>query len=379
MSPSPRRAFTLVELLVVLCIVTLLTGLLMPMVGLAKRSSMRTVSKAIMGKVEAALRQFKADYKGYPYQLAYADEGQPWTNALNYNIGTDIIQHDQDAVKADMAAAAGNYVFSSSNNWNRTSVHTFVPNRQNGQSSNDPWNSPESDVAPNYAYQPVVNGAWYWNYSPITPACVMLNRLAAERANELMLVGAINTGGVVMQDIQSGPTRGNLTHHGRDLSATPLVASPASQQHPGWAKDYLQGEIDAKYIRGDAILDAWFHPLIYICQVQPGCEYAFGQIQNQAVDIGNPAVYGLAPRGRRALQPFYPGTSTPIVGDPQTLPDTTQLMHSDMRAWSAPGYELEFELWSAGPDGRMSWWRDDLANRDNIPCGDYNRGIGAMP
>ena len=34
-------------------------------------------------------------------------------------------------------------------------------------------------------------------------------------------------------------------------------------------------------------------------------------------------------------------------------------MHSDMRFWAAPGYELEFELWSAGPDGQMSWWRDD--------------------
>jgi hypothetical protein len=73
-----------------------------------------------------------------------------------------------------------------------------------------------------------------------------------------------------------------------------------------------------------------------------------------------------------------PGTSTPLTAS-EFLPDPSDLMHSDMRFWAPPGYELEFELWSAGPDGQMSWWRNDPANADNIPCEPYNRGIGSQP
>ncbi len=379
----PRApGFTLLELLVVVAIVAVLMGMLMPMITQAKRSSLRTVTQGIMSKAETALYQYKSDYRGYPY-LDVSD-GQPWTNTLAYNVGTDIAPADAASVKADMDSAGNDYLYDLTwwvNGWgppHTGGVHTFIDNRNNGFPAGDQVGFPESDVAPWYPAE-ANNGTWYWVYSStwstVAP-CVMLNRLGAERARELLLIGDIKAGGCVMQPI-AGP--GGLFHHGRDLSGTPLVASPASAAKPGWASDYLAGDVESKYIQGSALLDAYLHPLIYICQVQPGIEQCSGQIYGNSIDINVPWYYGLQPIGRHTLQPYNNGTTNPIAGDPTTLPDSSNLMHSDMRAWAPPGYELEFELWSAGPDGYTSWWRDDPANRDNIPCEPYNKGIGKMP
>jgi len=373
-----RRGFSLIEVLVVASIVVVLMGMMMPLLTMSKRASMRTASQAIMAKTEAALYQYKADFKGYPYQLTYTSDETPGPNFLGYHVGTDIATSDQIAVKADMAAASADYSFASNVPGTK---QAFTSNRKNGSSSCDGNNDSEGDPYPSSSTE-ASTGKWYWIYcsgSTTFPAiCTLLNRVGAERAGELMLIGDVTAGGVTMQSV-NGPAGSGLVHHGRDMSAVPLVASPSSLERPGWAKDYLQGEIDQKYLDGTSILDAYRHPLIYICQVLPGIDPLQAACLGQGVDIPNPSVYGLQPQGRSTLEPFYPGTSTPIAGDPTTLPDVTNLMHSDMRYWAPPGYELEFELWSAGPDGQMSWWRDDLLNRDNIPCEAYNKGIGGMP
>lgn len=356
-----HSAFTLIELLITMSIIVFLTGMMMPLVTMAKRSSMKTVTMSTMAKAEAAIYQFKTDFKGYPYcQLTNLADGDPWTNPLNNNIGTDISAAQQLAVKADMQAAAAPY------GSNPPSTQTFVP----------------SDVA--------ANGVTWsgdtlnWTYPAQGQACVLLNRLGAERANEMMLIGEVQGCGVKMLSQTNTSTSGDdtvqtITRTGRDLSAVPLVPNPQSQSEPGWAKDYLQGEVDAKFLKGNALLDAYLNPLIYICQVTPGVEYTWGNIEGAYIDIAYPALNGLAPVGRSTLETYLPGTSTAIAADPATLPDPSNLMHSDRRYWAAPGLELEFELWSAGPDGRMSFWRDDSANRDNIPCEPYDHSIGSSP
>jgi len=361
--------FTLIELLITISIVVFLTGMMMPLLTLAKRSALKTVTMSTMAKTEAAVYQFKTDFKGYPYyQMTNLVDGAAWSNSLNYNIGTDISTAEQAAVKADMQTASGDYGYSilGGPSIGASSTQTFV----------------ESDLAAN---------GWTWSSGSLVftyPAgpfanCMLLNRLGSERANEMMLIGEVPGYGVKMLTqtctaTSAGVTQ-TITRVGRDLSSTPLVSSPQSINAPGWAKDYLQGEVDAKYLQGNVILDAYLNPLIYICQVTPGVEYTWGDIYNTYVDISNPSGYGLAPVGRQTLESYVPGTSTPITGDPATLPDPTNLMHSDMRYWAAPGLELEFELWSAGPDGKMSYWRDDPSNRDNISCEPYNSKIGIPP
>ncbi len=369
--PTPT-GFTLIELLMVVVVLMILMGMLMPMLAMAKRSSQITVTRSVMGKAEAALGRYKADFHGYPFQLSYADEGSTAenTNALGHTIGTDISSADAARVKSDMATAVADFRYA---NNTPSGKLTFTANRNDGPAQ-DEGNDPDGDEYPSGWCQNSQTGQYFFIYWNIQTTIAFINRLAAERAQECMLIGDVAQTGPYIQGC-NGPPGSGLVHPPRDNTAIPLVASPQSAERPGWAKDYLQGEIEPRYIAGSAILDAYRHPLIYICQVRPGVEPTLAS----GADIYAPSIYGLQPQGRSTLEPFVPGTATPITGDPATLPDVSNLMHSDMRSWAPPGYELEFELWSAGPDGRFSWWRDDSANADNIPCEPYNQGIGAQP
>jgi hypothetical protein len=55
-----------------------------------------------------------------------------------------------------------------------------------------------------------------------------------------------------------------------------------------------------------------------------------------------------------------------VPGDPAT---------ADRRFWAGPGFEFDFELWSAGPDGRFAWGRAEAMNKDNIGLYAYDRRL----
>jgi prepilin-type N-terminal cleavage/methylation domain-containing protein len=374
---SPGSGFTLLELLVVVAILAILGTMLMPLLGIARRNSRNSASLSTMAKLEAAIQQFKSDFKAYPYQVTDGVSPSDYSNNLNYTLGTDISSINRANVLADVAAAEHDFSYPLPNNqesFPAASVHTFVANRHNGHSSQDTNNDPEGDPLPTGSSFDQWNNTWYFTYANMVPTCTVLNRMASERAGLLMLIGDVNAMGAKILGTD-GPTGSNLIHGARDNSNIPLVAEPLSAALPGWAKDYLQGELDPRFIRGNTVIDAFKNPIIYICQVRPGVESTIAQIWGSNIDINTPSNYGLAPIGRSTLEHTYVGSTTPITGDPVTLPDPTNLLHSDLRAWAAPGYEQQFELWSAGPDGQFDWMRDDPKNRDNIPCENYNLSI----
>jgi prepilin-type N-terminal cleavage/methylation domain-containing protein len=390
-SSRSRAGFTLVELLVVVAILLLLMGMLMPMVAMAKRSSLRTISQSVMAKVESALHQYKADFKAYPFQLTEADDSSSWSNALNYNLGTSIAPQDAQNIRDDMAKVEGLYRCWSNGAGSQeaavevASPFSFTCYRGTGCKAQDGANDREGDIRPTSSMFNTSNHTWYWvyestaaNWGTWMAYCALLNRLAAERASVNMLVGDINAHGQYIAGA-TGPAGSGLVYNFRDLTAQALLPNPLSAAKPGWANDYLLGQIEPKYIQGSVILDAYLHPLIYISQVEAGVEPTYGTCYGTSCDVPSPSVYGLAPMGRKTLEPFHPGTTTPLAVDFPHLPDPSDLMKSDIRYYAAPGNELEFELWSAGPDGEMGWMRDDPLNADNIPCEPYNSGIGKMP
>ena len=55
--------------------------------------------------------------------------------------------------------------------------------------------------------------------------------------------------------------------------------------------------------------------------------------------------------------------------------DATALLASDVRTTAGRAYAEEFELWSAGPDGRFAGTRNHHDNADNIPAQPYLRGL----
>jgi prepilin-type N-terminal cleavage/methylation domain-containing protein len=386
--PVSARAFTLIELLMVVAIIVLLTSMLFPVLSVIRSTTMKERTTFIERKADTALRLFKGDWGVYPYQSAYPDlsAGETFTsvpNHLNYRVGTDISTTQAGKnVKQDMIAAGLLYDMT-------------------------------HPTAVTYTQAESLNG---WAIA------LLLNRMASEQQSLAVLAGNLNMRGQIISSVNNGTCSVTANLVGtRVLSAVSAnaapyntVASQANTPEPGWAADYLQGEVDKKFISADGltVLDAWRNPLIYICQAVPGMRTtdinvnipsmggwgsAGNQINNRTFAY-DPRVWGLggigfdpttgpgpsvvaANRelllygGRIRLSAVDAGDGLATPQDGTYFPNPANLMHSDMRYYAAPGFETEFELWSAGRDGKFDWFRDDSANDDNISTVNYNKAI----
>lgn len=344
----PQRGFTLIELLIVISIIALLMGMVMTMMSSARAAAMKGATRAIMSKVDVALRLFKNEIGSYPWQTTYADValGEAPTNRLAWHLGTTMSKQQRLDQFADQDTASGQFHYA------------CVDPTQGGYVE-------RTALLKEPAYRTTrllpghidLSGAWYAASNNISYSR-LLNRLAEERARLALAVG--NT-----------DARGPRITGGYDASATKLVATPTAQ---GWAADYLGGELESRYRRDDGILDAWRHPLAYVANILPAARGTTANLGGNNLSGFDTTAYGLGALGRITLWPLGTGSKqTPI--DPLYFPDGGTLIHSDCRYYARPGQEMEFELISAGADARMDWMRDAPVNRDNILGGDYLRDL----
>lgn len=390
-----RRGFTLIELLIALAIVAVLAGMFTALLGIANRQAKRTNTEATMRKVAAAIRMFQRDNGVLPYQARYPVPGagasvalvagwndypgtvsreQPFPNLLFRRLGRSMDQAERDALNAAAAAAAGKY-------------HYYAKLFQADAGMIETG----SDLAYRTAYllpSTQVHAGRGNDTVATSRYASYLNRAGADRARRAVSAGALDLDGPIIV----GPTS---TAPHKDLTATPLLApAEIGGMATGWCDDYLDGSLSAKDRAGDAVLDAWGNPLVYVGMVIPRTRSSSAQIYNTEVKSQDLVWYGMGATGFRANS----GPWAEVVAarrwrllqngritvganaiDNQPAPLCTgnpgAAMDSDRRWFAAPGFELDCELWSAGPDGRLEWVRSAAANRDNVPLLPYDRSL----
>lgn len=359
------RGFTLIELLIAMSVIAVLTSFALPIYGVVRRAMQQSATQLVLRKVDAGLRQFKVDWLVYPGQMGYPASGADLTNRLRYHIGTDIDPAKRTAILRD-AEDAGN-------------LFNFVT------SGAQP--SPLTYTAASVVANSTVGNS--------TSCAILLNRMGRERARLAAVTGNLWLRGPVIAAQSSSPVA-------FDLRATPFFPAPQSlgggpgDPGPGWACDYLAGELEARFMDGDAIVDVWGRPLAYICQAIPGvlgshmirsynhcvvykvaC-YGLGPIGFDPAEGPGPALAASRPHllygGRVVISAADAGDRRgPTPTDATWFPSLDEPLGSDVRYYAARSQAREFELWSAGPDRAFAYMRNAAANRDNLACVPYNR------
>lgn len=307
-----RRAVTLIEVLVVMGIISMLAGMLQPVVVLAQRRAQRTNTESLLRKVETGLELFRGEQDTYPFQDHPATEPFPAApNRLAWTLGHDLTAAERTALETDLAVARGAYAPGGAH------VHD------------------SADLDPSYS----TSGNAYDRQRYKEMAAGVINRMAAERASLAVLAGNLAVTGI------------------RGKTGTAVVPDPVST---GFARNYLAAELTPTQIGGDAILDAYGRELVYVCPVVQGMRSIFvpeclnndiwRSPPSKAVEVD---YYGLDTRGR----------------------ELATSLASDIRTTAAQPHLEGFELWSAGPDGRIHPQRDHPDNRDNIAARDYQRSL----
>jgi prepilin-type N-terminal cleavage/methylation domain-containing protein len=308
---SRTRAFTLIEVLVVVAIMAVLSGMLMPVLALARLRAMQSNTLALTGKVETALHLFKGELDTFPYQKhALTADFPAADNRLAWVLAHDLDAGEHEDLQRDLAAARAAYGPGGAHAIGRSEVDPRITGKGGKKESRDMH-------------------------------AMLVNRLGSQRASLAVMAGNTGLHGI---------------HH--DAGRAVLV-SPRSR---GYAFDFLSTDLAPGDISGDSIVDAWGRPLLYNCPVVQGMRGVY------------PAIGIMQSLDERFLEDLPP-VDPPAYGLTSQGRAPTAVLDSDQRSTANPAYCDAFELWSAGPDGHIDPMRSAAANRDNLAATAYGKGL----
>ena len=99
-SPAPRRAFTLIEILVVIAIIGILSAILFPVLGRARENGRKTVCLSNMKQLGTAFLLYQQDSRG---KLPLAGNFQAWAPGNAHWVAGKAGAQPADASLADVA------------------------------------------------------------------------------------------------------------------------------------------------------------------------------------------------------------------------------------------------------------------------------------
>ena len=155
-----KKGFTLVELLVVISIISLLTGILLPVLGEAKRQAKSLLGMNNQKQIVAGVTQFALDHRdSYPKSVATIKRGITW----NWQEPTMMT-----AVKSCFPGQYRSMSYSLRSYIENASV-MFCPNAprkyeylQRAWDAGDNWDNPDTDFPDDSVYGTY---CFYWNYT----------------------------------------------------------------------------------------------------------------------------------------------------------------------------------------------------------------------
>ncbi len=416
-----KKAFTLVELLIVIAVLGMLAGLIMPVVTRAAVHADISATKILLARTDGAIRVYKKEVGFYPEEVATDTTDTnfmgPWLNTLVWHIGTDMTKAERDSAK------------------NAASLTRKDSTDVNAYSISE-WNEISVQLP---------DGMQYVTFTDLHSGGVTPNISAGTRSPQNTLE--------IMEPITDGSFP-NLTRITNVLKSA-LVDRENGHRYrealrPEWRVNYL-GQIEEHFWRdadgdasnnglddrGECLVDAFGNPLIYsaLCWDALGDTYVK---ESRMSGAGITAAYknivlaydSVDKRWERAYWAVKPGVWTASSGawtaenwqdsdydafidyvvdsDPffEGSAPTTPVVSSKMYGWIPPGNELarevravdcadadddfrtkayrgfeySFELWSAGPDGLFHCLRNgtildgtnqEWVNEDNLTATEW--------
>lgn len=86
------KQFTIIEMLVVLAIISLIVGMLLVGIGIARESARETRAKAEMQQIKMAVTQYLSTFKQFPFsgkEIDSKDDASDWETMWTYLNGTE--------------------------------------------------------------------------------------------------------------------------------------------------------------------------------------------------------------------------------------------------------------------------------------------------